>query len=163
MIIFSSRLLKRILILEIEACPVIAGLHMALNIAFHSTYLAANFGCVQFRIMPEMVFKLLLSAIWSSCSVLLESEQTPFTRKGCLLISAALQDSIWNIQICPIPYFYSVTNAWSKDWVKQWALLWLVIKSRELQQKFHFTWEKIYQLSQPKIYKALVASRGTQN
>ena len=46
-----------------------------------STYLAAIFGCNRFRIIPDIVSKLLLSAIWRLCNVLLESEQTTFLRQ----------------------------------------------------------------------------------
>ena len=40
------------------------------------TNLAPNFGCYRFRIMPDIVSKLLRAAIWSRCAVLFESEQT---------------------------------------------------------------------------------------
>ena len=45
-----------------------------------ATDLAANVGCDRFRIMPDIVSKLLRAAIWISCVVQLESEQTPFPR-----------------------------------------------------------------------------------
>ena len=57
-----------------------------------ATNLDANFGCYWFRIMPDIVSKLLRSAIWSHCAVLLESEQTPFT-----WICYFAQNSIWNM------------------------------------------------------------------
>ena len=42
--------------MKIEACPVNAGHYIAFkhHISF-ATYLAANFGCNQFRIMPDIV------------------------------------------------------------------------------------------------------------
>ena len=45
-----------------------------------ATDLAANFGCNRFRIMPDIVSKLLRAAIWSRCAVRFESEYTPFPR-----------------------------------------------------------------------------------
>ena len=36
----------------------------------------------------------------------------------------------------PMPYFYSETNEFSKDWAKQWALLWLVTTSFQFHQNF---------------------------
>ena len=44
-----------------------------------ATDLAANFGCNWVRIMPNIVSRLLLTANWSCCAVLFESEQTPFS------------------------------------------------------------------------------------
>ena len=62
--VYKGRLLKKIFKLKIEACPVNAGHYMAfkLRISF-ALDLAANFGCNQFRITPDIVSKLLLSAI----------------------------------------------------------------------------------------------------
>ena len=59
-----------------------------------ATVLAANFGCDRFRIMPEIVFKLLRTAIWSGCAVPLESEQTPCSQTDPRFRSAALH--IWS-------------------------------------------------------------------
>ena len=59
-----------------------------------ATNFATNFGCNWFRIMPDIVSKLLRAAIWSCCAVLFESEQTPFPRTGRQLTSAALH-RIW--------------------------------------------------------------------
>ena len=55
-------------------CPVNAGHYMAFKhcISFAS-YLAANFGCYLFRIMLDIVSKLLRAAIWILCAVLFES------------------------------------------------------------------------------------------
>ena len=49
------------------------------NISF-ATDFAANFGYDRFRIMPDIVSKLLCAAIWSRYAVRFESEQTPFFR-----------------------------------------------------------------------------------
>ena len=92
-----------------------------------ATYLAANFGFDWFRIMPDIVSKLLRTAIWSSCAVQLESEhceQTPFPRTGHQLRSAALHRILfWTWGFDPISYFYSETNEWLQDWAKWWATL----------------------------------------
>ena len=55
-----------------------------------TTNLAANFGCNQFRITPDIVSKLLLAAIWSRCAVWFRYEQTPFPQIGCRYRPAAL-------------------------------------------------------------------------
>ena len=57
----------------------VSGHYMAFkhHISF-ATNLAANFGCNQFRIMPDIVSKHLIAAIGSCCAVQFESEQTPF-------------------------------------------------------------------------------------
>ena len=44
-----------------------------------ATYLAANFGWDWFRVMLEIVSKVLRAAIWSGCSIRLESVQMPFS------------------------------------------------------------------------------------
>ena len=70
------------------------------------TDFAANFDCNWFRIMPDIVSKLLCAAIWSSCAVLFESEQMPFPRTGHRLRSAALhriQLGTWGF--VPMSYF----------------------------------------------------------
>ena len=74
---------RQIFKLKIEACPVNAGHYTAFkhSISF-ATNLAANFGCYRFRIMPDIVSKLLRATIWSRCAVRFESEQTPFPRTG---------------------------------------------------------------------------------
>ena len=46
--------------------------------------LLANFGCNQFKILPDIVSKLLRAAIWSRCAVHFESEQTPFLWTSCI-------------------------------------------------------------------------------
>ena len=48
-----------------------------------ATYLATNFGCNSLRITPDIIFKLLRAAIWSSSAVWFKSEQTPFSWTGC--------------------------------------------------------------------------------
>ena len=70
------------------------------------TDFAANFDCNWFRIMPDIVSKLLCTAIWSSCAVLFKSEQMPFPRTGHQLRSAALhriQLGTWGF--VPMSYF----------------------------------------------------------
>ena len=96
------------------------------------------------RIMPDIVSKLLHAAIWSSCAVQFESEQTPFPRIGHRLRSAALhriQLGTWGFD--PISYFYSETNEWFQHWAKQWAWLQSATTSCLFSRKFHFTWKKI--------------------
>ena len=80
----QGRLLKKSSNRKSKAVPSrldLAGDYMAFkrNISY-ATDLAANFGCHRFRIMPDIVSKLLLAAIWSCCAVAVrfESEQTPF-------------------------------------------------------------------------------------
>ena len=46
-----------------------------------------NFGCNQFRIMTEVVSKLLLAAIWSGCADQFKSEQTTISQTSCWFIS----------------------------------------------------------------------------
>ena len=64
MTVYKGKLLKKIFKLKIEACPVNAGHYMAFkhSISF-ATDLAANFGCNRFRIMPDIVSKILRAAI----------------------------------------------------------------------------------------------------
>ena len=108
-----------------------------------ATYLAANFGCNQFRITPDIVSKLLRAAIWSCCAVRFESEQTPFPRAGRRLRSAALHRiRFGTCGFVPMSYFYSETNEWSKDWVKLLARLWSATTSRRFHRKFHITYKK---------------------
>ena len=116
-----------------------------------ATDLAANFGCNRFRIMPDIVStgKLLRAAIWSSCAVLLESEQHPFqvSQTGRRFRPAALHRiryGTWGI--VPISHFYSETNDWLQDWAKQWALLWSPTTpskiSFHMRNKTHLHWAK---------------------
>ena len=63
---------------KIKASPVKAGHYMFKHLFSCATDLAANSGYNLFRIMPDIVSKLLCSAIWSLCAVLFESEQHPF-------------------------------------------------------------------------------------
>ena len=59
---FRDRLLKKSL--KIEAYPFKAEVYLAFKHCFSfATYLAANFGCYQFNIMPDIVSKLLLAVI----------------------------------------------------------------------------------------------------
>ena len=50
-----------------------------------ATVLAAMCGCNLFRILPDIVYKLLLGAIWSGCAV---SEQMPFIKAHPFLCAA---------------------------------------------------------------------------
>ena len=56
------------------------------NIAFHllPIWLISNFGWIRFRIMPDIVSKLLRAAIWNHCTVLFKSEETLCPRTGCI-------------------------------------------------------------------------------
>ena len=72
-----------------------------------ATYWAANFGCYQFRIIPDIISKLLCAAIWSRCAVQFKSEQMPFRRTGHQLRSAALHWILfWTCCSVPMSYFY---------------------------------------------------------
>ena len=105
---------KKIFKLKIEAHPVNVGHYMAFKhcISF-VTYLAAIFGCDQFRITPDSVSKLLCTAIWNSCAVIFKYEQTPFPRTVYWFRPAALH-RIWLGTCCfvPMSYFYSQINDW---------------------------------------------------
>ena len=81
--LLPSQIAQKILKLQIEARSVNAGHLMAFKyrISF-ATDLAANVGWNRFRIMPDIVSKLLRAAIWSRCAVRFESEQTTFPWTG---------------------------------------------------------------------------------
>ena len=131
MIILSSRLLKKYLNRKSKLVQLIQGstgkMAFKHSILLNSfvTNLAANIGCYQFRIMPEIVSKLssLCTTIWSCCAVWLESEQTPFSRTGssCLFRSAALHrfrfGTSWFV-LCPI-FTRDQCCEGLKDWEKQ--------------------------------------------
>ena len=137
---------------KIKSRPVNTGHYMAF-ISF-ATDLTANFGCNRFRIIPDVISKLLRAAIWSRCAVWFESEQTPLSRTGHWLRSAALHRILFGTCcFVPISYFYSETNEWLKDWAKRWTLLWSATISRQFHRNFHFTWKSDSSL--PDIYKAL--------
>ena len=72
-----------------------------------ATNLAANFGCYQFRIMPEIVSKLLHIAIWSGCAVWLESKQTPFSWTGHSVTECPAQ-------LCPVEQLSEVLAVTSR-------------------------------------------------
>ena len=70
--------------------------------------LAANFGCYWFRIMLDILSKILLTAIWSSCAVWLESERIPFSRTGprqavdlVLLLCTGFDQEHVDLFLCP--------------------------------------------------------------
>ena len=114
----SKWIAQKIFKLKIEAHPVNACPYLSFKhrISF-ATYLAANFGCYQFRIMPDIVSMLLHDAIWSCCAVQLEFEQTPFSRIGRHQFRSAALHRIQFGTCCfvPVSYFYSETNHWSED------------------------------------------------
>ena len=64
MIVYKDRLLKKIFKSKIKSRPVNAGHHMAFkhSISF-ATDLTANFGCDRFRIITDVISKLLRAAI----------------------------------------------------------------------------------------------------
>ena len=66
---FGKQIAQKIFNSKIEARPVSAGLYTAFkrSISF-ATDLAANFGCNQFRTMPEIVFTFLCTTICSRCA-----------------------------------------------------------------------------------------------
>ena len=66
MITLRCRLLKKS---QIEACPVTSGLYIALKHRVSFATDLAHFGCNQFRIMPDIVFKLLRTAIMAPFEV----------------------------------------------------------------------------------------------
>ena len=79
MIIYKGRLLKKSSNKKLK--PVLSTLVTNLKMAFKqciafATDLAANFGCNQCRMMPDVISKLLHVAIWSCCAVQFRSEQT---------------------------------------------------------------------------------------
>ena len=146
MIILSSRLLKQFKS-KIKACPINAGLNIAFN-AFHTlhfisyllnSYLAANFGCYLFRIIPEIVSK-----TFSHCHV--ESEHTPSSQTGrqFMLLCTGFDSEHTVLFLC----LFLLRD---QDWMKRRALLCSVTSPRQFHRKFHFTW-KTDPSSQPKIY-----------
>ena len=140
------------------------------NIAFH-LWLIWMQTLVAIRIMPDIVSKLLRFAIWSSCAVRFESEQTPFPWTGRCVRSGALYKIRFGTGcFVSMSYFCSETNEWSKDLVKRRALLWSATTSRHSHRKLHWEWlhrhshrkfrkkKKIKKTSYPllpKIFKAL--------
>ena len=133
MIVYKGRLLKKSSNLQIEARPVKAGHCVAFKHHISLvTDLAAYFGCDRFRIMPDIVSKLLRDVIWSRCALRFESEQTLFPWTGGRFRSAALRRILFGTcDFVPISYFYSETNDRSKDWAKKWVRLWSATTSRQ--------------------------------
>ena len=133
---FGKQIAQKIFNSKIEARPVSAGLYTAFkrSISF-ATDLAANFGCNQFRTMPEIVSTFLRTTICSRCAVSLKSEQKSFSWTGRRFRSAALhRPRFGTCKSVPMPYFCSETNEWSKDWAKRRERLWSVKSSREIHQ-----------------------------
>ena len=111
-----------------------------------ATYLPANFGCDQFRIMSETgIVSNLLRALPRShlkslcCSIRIwadalssdrSSIQTGFTLHRIRLGTCCFQFFV------PMSYFDSWTNEWSKDSAKRWALLWSATTSRQFIENF---------------------------
>ena len=84
MIVYQVKQLKQIFKLKIEACPVNAGHYMAFKFEHCISFaidLAANFGCYQFRITPDIVSKILGSTIGSRWAILLNLSRRPFLRQ----------------------------------------------------------------------------------
>ena len=121
MIVYKGRLLKKIFNSKIKASPVNAVHYITfkLHISF-ATYLAADFGCNWFRIIPDIISKLLSASIWSYCA---GWSRTPKPFLGHVIdLDLMLNTGKW---CCvPMSYFYSETKDWLKDRVKQWVLLW---------------------------------------
>ena len=104
MIIFKDRLL---------ASPVNIGFCMA----FKHCFSFVNFECNQFRIIPDIVSKLVSTAIWSCCAVWFKSEQPPLSQTDNQFKSVALhnaQDWIQNM-ICSDALF-SFRDQSMNDW-----------------------------------------------
>ena len=84
MIVYKGRLLKNLQIenrsSSCQGWTVVAGHYVAFkkHSILLATDLAANFGCYRFSITPDIVSKLLRTAIWSRCAVQFKPEQTPF-------------------------------------------------------------------------------------
>ena len=107
--------------------------------------LAANFGYNQVRITPEIVSKLLLTAIWSGFAILLESEilrRWPFLTGTPFSSDALYQIWFGRCRNVSTPYFYSGTSEWSEYWARDECSFQWEKNSGELYWKFHFTWEK---------------------
>ena len=108
-----------------------------------ATDLAANFGCYRFRIMPDIVSKLLRASIWSSSAVWFELEQTPVSLTGRGFGSVALHRVLLGICCFVLmSYFYSETYEWSKKWAKLWSLLWSATTFCQFYWKFHLASNK---------------------
>ena len=125
MIIFSSRLFKKILKLKIEARPVNAGLYTPFHHNFSfATVLAANFGCNRLRVMPEIVQSVCTPA--SEVDVLFDSNQLESKQRFYFLKSRRFRSaSGFNLEdpdIFPCFIFTQrlVTHC---DWYEDWAKL----------------------------------------
>ena len=88
MIVYKGRLLKKSvnkklkLVLSSRSLHGIQTQHFICNLFGHN--FAANFCYKQFRIMPDIVSKLLCTSIWSHCAIIFKSEQNqqmPFLRQ----------------------------------------------------------------------------------
>ena len=115
MITFSSRLLKNLWIKNWRLSgqwESLQSVHMAFKHYISSvTDLAANFSCDHFRIMPEIIFKLLLAALWSGCAVDWNLNTCPFLGQvvnlDLLLVHRIWSTTCWFVAM---PCFYSRTN-----------------------------------------------------
>ena len=107
----QRQIAKKIFKLKIETCPVKAGHYMAFkhHISF-ATYMAANFGCNQFRITPDIVPKLLLQP--SEVAVLLDSNLSRRPFLGQVIIELDLLLSIQNMLFCSYAIF--LLRAWDQ-------------------------------------------------
>ena len=91
MIVYKGRLLKQSSIKNRSLSCQGWSLHHFKHCISYATYLVALFCCNRFRILLDIVSKLMRAAIWSRCAVQIESEQTPLSQRDCRFRSAALQ------------------------------------------------------------------------
>ena len=117
-----------------------------------ATILAEIFGFNRLRIMPEDVSKLVCSAMISAryeAAVLLIGIWAD------ALVSGSSLDRANCSYAFPMLCFYSETNERSKDWSKQWALLWTVTCSCKIHRNsISHDKTKSSLLRLPIIYKA---------
>ena len=120
-----------------------------------ATDLAANLGWNRFRIMPDIVSKILRAAIWSRCAVRFESEQTPFPRAGRRLRSAALHRiRFGTCGFVPMSYFTQrpmTDRKIERSYGRGFGWQQLLANSIEI----FISHEKKSDSLRPKIYKAL--------
>ena len=124
------------------------------NIAFASL-LDANFGCCWFRIMSEIVSKLLLTTSWSCSAQSLSS----LTFQGQVINLGLLLCTEFTSQHADCSYVPSLLrDDWQWNWMNDQKIALVDNKSLPIPLKFSFHMKKysvISDLSLPKIYKAL--------
>ena len=126
-----------------------------------ATVLAADFGCCQFRIIPEIVSNRVLTAIGGCCAVLLDISccTVPFPRTDNWFRSAALHSIQFGTRgFVPVSYFYSENHEWLEDWgsmSQEMSAAFVCNKFLQKKLYFHFpSWYKKDPSSWPQIYKA---------